>query len=330
MMPAAEPTAALTRWTEADLWALCDAVPAKAGTPGLVDVLRMALDHEATHPDYPDWEWHDIHTWPATLNKCIIAGIARKTSGGRSPTYRLNDPERVAAALAAYRPSGAADAEVPTRPSLPADAFVGLSGRDDEIALLRLALSAASPVHVLLVGSPGGGKSLLLDGAARCPGATQWLGGTTSRAGLRDLILAQAAGPVLVIDELDTMGAVDQSVLLSVMESGRLTVLQSRRQETLVRPLWVMAGTNTTRGLSKALLDRFQQRHVPDYRPEQLRQVMADVLAVREGWEPDFAQELATLAQRHTSSVREAVRVGRLCGGDRAQLPEVARLVGWA
>ena len=331
-----------TTWTAPDLWALLDKYPGRDGAPALRISLLSALALEATAcaggdgHDYGAclrhhgawWERQDVRAEGAALSKLADAGILRR-SGRRHPDYQVVEPDRLARALDAY-PMPAASAEgPPDRPALPADAFAGISGHAEVQALLRLALGAAKPVHVLLVGPPATGKSLLLEAVASCPGATYWLGGTVTKAGLRDLLLAQAAGPVLVLDELDKMGAVDLPALLGVMESGLVTVLQSRRQERVVRPVWVVAGANTTRGLSVELRSRFHERTIAAYTADELCRVMAEVLVAREGVDPELAQEIATRCHRRTPNVREAVRVARLCHGDRRQLPAVWDALGW-
>jgi Holliday junction DNA helicase RuvB len=197
--------------------------------------------------------------------------------------------------------------------TLPDDLFADIIGHDEVKELLRAALSAEKPVHVLLAGPPALAKTLFLWDMERVGGeAALWLvGSATSKAGLWDII-AERRPRWLLVDELNRMNAADTAALLSIMEGGRLVRAKvGRRMEEQV-PVWVIAATNEERTLSAELRSRFAVRRLHSYSRDEYRTVIKGVLTRHEGISEELAEEIAKSLDGRSLDVRDSIRVARL------------------
>src|SRR5438067_596928 len=112
----------------------------------------------------------------------------RKPSATAAPMPEPDRPAlKAAEELIGRRASleGAEVTEVTTElelgPSLvPSDLFDRIEDREEAKAALRSALESPKPVHILLVGPPGCGKTELLRAAATLPQSRYAVGGATS------------------------------------------------------------------------------------------------------------------------------------------------------
>jgi holliday junction DNA helicase RuvB len=205
---------------------------------------------------------------------------------------------------------------------LPDDLFDSIVGYDEVKDLLRAALTAPRPVHVLLIGPPALAKSLFLWEIERACGAgALWLlGSGVSQSGMWDLV-AEQLPQVLLLDELEKMRQVDQAALLSLMEGGRLVRAKVRRGLNVTLECRVFAAANSTRSLTPEVLSRFARRVLHPYSPVEFEEVVTSVLAQREGVAPEEARHIAASLAGRTQDVRDAIRVARLAhqvGVDRA------------
>jgi Holliday junction DNA helicase RuvB len=279
------------------------------------EALRRALELEnSAEPDSWKWgwTWDMVKVWPATLNRLIQMGfleVLMHTNSYRG--MKLTDEGRAIAESLIKPPACACRQQ--ERVILSPEIFDDIIGHEEIKELIKASLVASRPVHILLVGPPALAKSLFLWDIERCFGEKAlWLvGSATSKAGLWDLV-AEKEPEVILIDELDKMGAVDIAGLLSLMEGGKLSRAKvGRRLESEVEPK-VIAAANSTLRLSPELLSRFAVRKVHPYSQEEFRQVVKGVLVRREGLEPEAAEEIAKGLDGKTQDVRDAVRVARL------------------
>lgn len=271
------------------------------------------------------WSWRDVRVWPATLNRLFKEGYLETVFKSNSYTgYRLTGLGRMLGSVKEQEPQEVED----KGPELPDDVFADIIGHDEVKELLRAALSAERPVHVLLAGPPALAKTLFLWDIERASGERAiWLvGSATSKAGLWDLV-AERQPRILLVDELDKMNAADTAALLSLMEGGRLVRAKvGRRMDTTV-PIWVVAATNDLGRLSPELRSRFAVRKIEPYSRADYYTVVQGVLVRREGATAELAEEIARGLDGRTQDVRDAVRVARLApqvGVERA----IALLLG--
>lgn len=195
--------------------------------------------------------------------------------------------------------------------------FDRVEDREPAKLVLRSALQAPRPVHVLLRGSPASGKSDLLRCCAeQIPRARYAVGGMTTPSGMVQHLLERPGTSLLVIDELDKVrDASDYAALYELMESGQVPVMKHDQTE-LVR--WrgrVFAAANDTERIPSALISRFRVVELADYTPEQLLHVNR-VVAEREGVSAKRAAQIARLTSSRGSDPRDARDLARLAGED--------------
>jgi hypothetical protein len=330
------PETSVTDWAPATLFELCDRYPAEDGRLGAFEVLRKALEQEEQRPKanqfWLGWRWRDVRGQPMLLHQLELAGIIRVVHNARSgKAYRLVDAGRVRQSLSAYQsaPSTAPMTDAEFGPiNLPDAAFDVIVGYEKVKSLLRRAMVAPKPVHVLLEGPPASGKTLFLGDLAQVPNSRYVVGGNTTKAGLLDYLVSQPNCQLVIMDEADKGTAMDLSALLSLMETGILTRLQHGKAEHERRPIRVIAGANRIDRMPNELLSRFVVTHLAAYTDAQFKSVVYEVLTRREGIDGELARDIALALVGRTVNVRMAVQVARLCHSDRQALPETLELVG--
>ena len=280
------------------------------------DAVFSILEYEQTHDPKEfclGWSWSDVRVAPATLNSLLLKGLLEEKF--HSNSYRgllLTELGREQANLLA-EPAEACEKATDQSLTLPDDLFEDIIGHDEVKELLRAALLAEKPVHVLLAGPPALAKSLFLWDIERvCGEQAIWLvGSATSKAGLWDLVVEREPR-ILLIDELDKMTAADTAALLSLMEGGRLVRAKKGRALDVTTSIKVVAATNQVAKLSPELKSRFAIRKLEVYDTVRYRTVVKGVLIRRENVSPELAEEMAQKLDGKTQDVRDAVRVARL------------------
>ncbi len=199
---------------------------------------------------------------------------------------------------------------------IPADLFDDVEGREDVKALLERSLRSNQPVHVLLVGDPGCGKSQLLQCIAKLPNSRYAVGGATSSSGLLDYLLEKPNTRYLIIDELDKADQADLYALYSLMESGMVTRLQHNAQQQAKRTVWVFAAANSAEKIPEALASRFVRIEMANYSEEETRQITSTILQRREGMSAARAGEIAAATASRSRDPRDGIQVGRLAGAE--------------
>lgn len=195
---------------------------------------------------------------------------------------------------------------------LPDDLFSIIEGYEDIKDIFIKSLKAPLPVHILLVGKPGTAKTVFLIEIERL-GARFILGGTSTKVGIRDILLEEAPR-ILIIDEINEVNAGKElTALLSWMESQRVIVAKSGDCREKKGKGWVFGACNSLKNISDALLSRFLHFHFDEYSEEEYIKVCVAVLTKREGTEEELAGYIAVkLALQGYRDVRDAIKVARL------------------
>lgn len=258
------------------------------------------------------WSWRHVRIWPATLSRLFKDGYLENVFRSNSYTgYKLSELGRkllegtsVEAASVTKQDEGMAISD---------DLFEDIIGHQDVKELLKAALLAEKPVHVLLTGPPALAKTLFLWDIERVGGEKAiWLvGSATSKAGLWDMV-AERQPRILLIDELDKMNAADTAALLTMMEGGRLVRAKKGRELDLSNPLRVVAASNRMDMLSPELRSRFAIRRLNPYDRAEFLTVVKGVLVRREGLNSELADGIAQALDGRSQDVRDAIRVARL------------------
>jgi len=210
---------------------------------------------------------------------------------------------------------------------IPEDLFSIIYNHEDIKILFQMSLRSKTPVHILLIGKPACAKSLFLSEVARLPGALYALGGTSTKAGIRDIIASGVR--FLIIDELDKIdNAGDLSALLEWMESGTLSVLQHRKYALIRHPGWVFCACNRTDKIPEELLSRFVKMYIPEYTDEELKGVIKKILTEREGKTDEEAEIIADVVIGYLGSKdpRDAIKIARL-SKTKDDIETVARIM---
>ena len=282
------------------------------------------------------WEWHDVNAMPAYLMRLAHAGVVSIVFRSNKHTvYRLTDPELVRKALAGeIVPAQVADEEDNGVALVTAlgDLFSPIVGYDDVKDLFFRALHADRPVHVLLEGPPSSAKTLFLMEVARLPRAYFAIGGSTSRAGLTDVLLLYRPR-YLLLDEIETIdNARDYTVLLHLMENYEVIETKYRRHNRVPLASRVFAAGNSVSGLPAPLLSRFGGPkgvvRFKEYTAQEFAEISVSLLVKRESVPEAFARKVADAAMSlGTRDVRLAIRLARLAQNeeDLAKVVETMR-----
>ncbi|WP_375340882.1 ATP-binding protein [Candidatus Dehalogenimonas loeffleri] len=256
------------------------------------------------------WGWRHVRIWPATLSRLFKDGYLDNVFRSNSHTgYRLSELGKSVLSAEITPP----ETRQELKPEISDTLFGDIIGHDGVKELLRAALLAEKPVHVLLTGPPALAKTLFLWDIERAGGEKAiWLvGSATSKAGLWDLVAGREP-QILLIDEIDKMNAADTAALLTMMEGGRLVRAKRGRELDINNPLRVIAASNRCEKLSPELRSRFAIRKLDPYGRAEFLTVVRGVLVRSEGLDQELAGEIARRLDGLTQNVRDAIRVARL------------------
>lgn len=168
--------------------------------------------------------------------------------------------------------------------------------------------------HVLLVGTPGLGKSLFAQIIARELAATlheELAQNIPGPGSLHALMMLANSGDCVFIDEIHELPSSAQTTLYRCLEERRLFLpglARSGRQEVALPPFTFIAATTDEWHLNKPLRDRFKiTLRLEHYCDEELTQVVKQ-RAIRLGWSVDD-EAVSGIASRSRGTPRLAMRL---------------------
>jgi holliday junction DNA helicase RuvB len=192
--------------------------------------------------------------------------------------------------------------------------FEDIVGYDDIKELFVRALSADKPVHILLCGPPASAKSLFMQQFMKLNDSYFTLGSNSTKSGMVDALFEKRPR-YLIVDEIDKMSTKDQTVLLSLMESGIISETKYKRTRKIQLETSVFATANsTTKKLLPPLLTRFCILRLQPYNKGEFREITRKVLYREEGLDGDIAGVIANAvwSRMKSANVRDCVRIGRI------------------
>lgn len=279
-----------------------------------LEILNQIADFEKTvdmEKEYRiGWSWRHVRIWPATLNRLFQQGYLENVFRSNSFTgYKLSDKGKALISSTQKEDSTEPDPDI----VVANDLFADIIGHEEVKDLLKAALLAEKPVHVMLTGPPALAKTLFLWDIEQTWGEQAiWLvGSATSKAGLWDVV-AEREPRILLIDEMDKMNAVDMAALLTLMEGGRLVRAKRGRELDINNPLKVIAASNRLEKLSPELRSRFAVRRLNPYSREEFLVVVKGVLMRKENLSEELAIDIASQLDGKSQDVRDAIRIARL------------------
>jgi len=271
--------------------------------------------YECLRDSLPLWQWSDIPVDWHLVKKMLLAGLLEKIG---KKYYVLKERKSIIKRLSVLTvkkqsllKQAKQKRETKSHSGLPPDLFDVIEGFDDLKEFIKIVLNSKEPVHILLEGSPGTAKSLILMEIERL-GATFITAGTSTGVGIRNLLFDLLPSK-LIIDEIEKVkDSKDLTSLLTWMESGRIVITKAGQHEERKGKGLVFAACNTTKRMPPELLDRFQRFKLKPYTSEQFIRVVTGFLIKRKGIKPDLAEFIAEEVNKYSVSVREAIRVSAL------------------
>lgn len=288
----------------------------KWSSPGAISTLRKAIRYESQHG--PGWTALDLPAIPRHVKKLVEAGLVKEVSPGR---YALVDREAIVEAM---NRAWALPRTSVKGIKIDESVFDDVVGYATVKKTLIMALRARKPVHVLLVGPPGYGKSLFLDSVYdylsttnQCVNRVEGGKSLTTSLGIIEAVLQMPPDTpcVLIIDELDKLALRELDALYRLMESGEIIITKHNTLVREKRNVWVIAAANDISRIRKyrpAILSRFMVIRIKSLDEEGYKRVVAGILVKRENIEPELAEYIAEKLAPITRDPREAIRIARM------------------
>jgi holliday junction DNA helicase RuvB len=192
------------------------------------------------------------------------------------------------------------------------DLFDNIIGYDDIKKLFFLSFESQKPIHILLVGPPASAKTLFMLGCMKLERSYFTLGTHSTKSGMLDYLFEKRPR-YLIIDEIEHMSIRDQTVLLSLMETGIIAETKHMKTRNTQVKTWVFATTNETNHMLTPLLSRFLVLHFKQYKFENFLDISIHMLG-QEGIAKDIANEVATQVWHNMRSkdIRDCIKIAHL------------------
>jgi Holliday junction DNA helicase RuvB len=143
------------------------------------------------------------------------------------------------------------------------------------------------------------------------------LGSHSTKSGMIDALFEKRPRH-LIIDEIDKMSTKDQTVLLSLMESGIVSETKYKRSRQIqLNKMSIFATANSSKKqqLLPPLLTRFCILHFHPYNEKEFRQITKKVLCYEEGIDDEDVAEAiaqAVWSKMKSTNIRDCIRIGRM------------------
>jgi Holliday junction DNA helicase RuvB len=192
------------------------------------------------------------------------------------------------------------------------DLFDNIIGYEDIKKLFSLSFESQRPIHILLVGPPASAKTLFMLACMKLDRSYFTLGTHSTKSGMVDYLFEKRPR-YLVIDEIEHMPIKDQTVLLSLMETGIIAETKHMKTRNTQLKTWVFATSNDTNHMLTPLLSRFMVLHFRQYNFENFQDISIHMLG-QEGIGKDIAAEVASQVWHKMKSkdIRDCIKIAHL------------------
>ena len=190
--------------------------------------------------------------------------------------------------------------------------FDNIIGYHDIKKLFFLSFESQKPIHILLVGPPASAKTLFMLGCMKLERSYFTLGTHSTKSGMVDYLFEKRPR-YLIIDEIEHMPIKDQTVLLSLMETGIIAETKHMKTRNTQLKTWVFATTNRTEHMLTPLLSRFMVLHFKQYKFENFRDISIHMLG-QEGITKDIANEVVDSVwhKMRSKDIRDCIKIAHL------------------
>ena len=192
------------------------------------------------------------------------------------------------------------------------DLFDNIIGYEDIKKLFSMSFESQRPIHILLVGPPASAKTLFMLGCMKLDRSYFTLGTHSTKSGMVDYLFEKRPR-YLVIDEIEHMPIKDQTVLLSLMETGIIAETKHMKTRNTQLKTWVFATSNDTNHMLTPLLSRFMVLHFKQYSFENFQEISIHMLG-QEGIGKEIAAEVASQVWHKMKSkdIRDCIKIAHL------------------
>jgi len=191
--------------------------------------------------------------------------------------------------------------------------FGSIIGYDDIKKIFTLSFLSEKPVHILLVGPPASAKTLFLMACMKLERSYFALGSHSSKVGMLDYLFEKRPR-YFIIDEIEHMPLKDQTVLLSLMETGIITETKHQKQRSSQLKTWVFASCNNKDKLLTPILSRFIVLHFKQYSFDNFVTITKGIFK-KEILPEDIAYDVAKEVwyKLKSKDIRDCLKLGRMC-----------------
>lgn len=190
--------------------------------------------------------------------------------------------------------------------------FEDIVGYNDIKQIFKMSLESHKPVHILLVGPPASAKTLFMLECMKLERSFFTLGSHSTKAGMIDYLFENRPR-YLLIDEIEHMPYKDQTILLSLMETGILSETKSQKTRNTQLKTWVFATCNNKERLLTPILSRFMIFHLKPYNRSKFIEISNKIL-VNNGTNHDLANTISESVWNKLKSrdIRDSVKIAKL------------------
>lgn len=197
----------------------------------------------------------------------------------------------------------------------PRDIFANIRGHDDLKQLLKTALHASAPVHILITGPPQTGKTEICKCIEEAYPSI-WIDTYTTVAGLIQKLVDKPDVKVLIVNEIEKCRQDVRIALLEILENQRILKTTKTEEYDIHHDIWMIATSNNLEKLEKSeqpFLSRVIVKELFEYTPGVFLEIAVFRLQREAGITPSLALYIARkILELYGPDLRKAVLVARM------------------
>lgn len=195
------------------------------------------------------------------------------------------------------------------------DIFEDIVGHDSIKVIFQNAIVSKEQVHILLTGAPGTAKSLFLEAVSANVDNSSLITNNSTGAGMLTMLYEKPDLEYLLIDEIEKIGKIEQSVLLTLMENGRLIVTKATMTCNREQKVRIFATCNCVDKLAPEMRSRFLRFFLKPYTYLEFVTIVAGLAINKYDNTREFAEKVAhnVWFEMGSKDVRDCIKIMKLC-----------------